>query len=62
MLGNTDKYSSALFISPERKFSIYKLILTNSKPKELGSSWKGETTPSVELVLLAATVDLVVLF
>ena len=28
MLGNTHKYSTALFISPERKFFLYKLLCT----------------------------------
>jgi len=35
---------------------------TNSRPNEVGSSWKGKTTPSVDLTPLAAADDLMGLF
>jgi len=35
---------------------------TKSKPNEVGSIWKGKTTPSVDLTPLAAAGDLMVSF
>ena len=55
--GKTKKFPSLL--SPE---SLDTKAKTKSKPNEVGSIWKGKTTPSVNRAPSAAADDLMVLF
>ena len=53
---------SAVFAVRRKRNGVCSLIGTKSKPNEMGSIWKGKTTPSVDQAPSAAADDLMVLF
>ena len=53
---------SAVFAARRKRNGVGSLMGTKSKPNEMGSIWKGKTTPSVDRTPLAAADDLMVLF
>ena len=53
---------SAVFAVRRKRNGVGSLIGTKSKPNEMGSIWKGKTTPSVNRTPPAAADDLMVLF